>query len=88
MIALHEDATGEVASFGGDVDPTDGVLDVLRLIGEIEKLVYAVELDALVVDLAGDDGLEAEGSPGDDASEAEAADGCGVELGVLGWRAE
>lgn len=83
VIALHEDAAGEVAAFGGDVDPTDGVLDVLCLIGEVEKLVYAVELNALVVDLAGDDGLEAEGGPGDDAGEAEAADGCGVELGVF-----
>ena len=80
---MHEDAAGEVATGGGDVDPADGVLDVFGLVGEVEELVDAVELDAFVVDLAGDDGLEAEGGPGDDAGEAEAADGCGVELGVF-----
>ena len=70
------------------VDPADGVLDVLALLGEVEELVDAVELDALVVDHAGDDGLEAQGRPGDEAGEAEAADGGGVEVGVFGGRAE
>ena len=58
------------------------------LVGEVEELVDAVELDAFVVDFAGDDGFEAEGGPGDDAGEAEAADGGGVELGVFGGGAE
>ena len=60
----------------------------LALVGEVEELVDAVELDAFVVDLAGDDGLEAEGGPGDEAGEAEAADGGGVEVGVFGGGAE
>ena len=47
-----------------------------------------MELDALVVDLAGDDGFEAQRCPGDKAGEAEAADGCGVPVGVFGGRAE
>ena len=88
MVALHEDAAGEVAAGGGAVDPADGVLDVLALVGEVEELVDAVELDALVVDHAGDDGLEAQRCPGDEAGEAEAADGGGVEVGVFGWGAE
>lgn len=88
MIALHKDAPCEVAAFGGYVDPTNGVLDVVCLVGEVEKLVYAMELNAFVVNLAGDDGLEAEGGPGDYACEAEAADGCGVEVGILSGRAE
>ncbi len=70
------------------VDPAYGVLDVLALVGEVEELVDAVELDALVVDHAGDDGLEAQCRPGDEAGEAEAADGRGVEVGVFGGRAE
>ena len=88
VIALHEDAAAEVAAGGGDVDPAYGVLDVLALVGEVEELVDAVELDALVVDHAGDDGLEAQGCPGDEAGEAEASDGGGVEVEVLGGRAE
>ena len=88
VIALHEDAAGEVAAGGGAVDPADGVLDVLALLGEVEELVDAVELDALVVDHARDDGLQAQRCPGDEAGEAEAADGGGVPVGVLGGRAE
>src|SRR5438477_4751140 len=83
MIALHEDAAGEVAAVGGAVDPADGVLDVLALCGEVEELVDAVELDAFVVDHAGDDGLETEGGPADEASETEAPDGGGEEAGVF-----
>ncbi len=47
-----------------------------------------MELDALVVDHAGDDGLEAERGPGDEAGEAEAADGGGEPVGVFGRGAE
>ena len=54
------------------------------LVGEVEELVDTVKLDALVVDLAGDDGTELKLRPGDDTGEAEAADGGGVELGILG----
>ncbi len=79
VIALHEDAAAEVAAGGGEVDPAYGVLDVFALVGEVEELVDAVELDAFVVDFAGDDGLEAQGGPGDEAGEAEASDGCAEE---------
>ena len=88
VVALHEDAAGEVAAGGGAVDPADGVLDVLALVGEIEELVDAVELDSLVVDHAGDDGLQAQRGPGDEAGEAEAADGGCVQVGVFRGRAE
>ena len=47
-----------------------------------------VELDALVVDFAADDGFEGELRPGDEAGEAEAADGGGEHVGVLGARAD
>src|ERR1700679_63426 len=88
VVTLHEDATGEVAASGGDVDPTDGVLDVLALFGEVEELVDAVELDALVVDHAGDDGFEAKRCPGDESGQAQSTDGCCVEFRVFSWRAE
>src|SRR5438445_1133942 len=88
MVALHEDAAGEVAAVGGAVDPADGVLDVLALIGEVEELVNAVELDAFVVDHAGDDGLEAQGGPADEAGETETADGGGEEAGIFGGGTE
>ena len=61
---------------------------LLVCVGEVEELVDAVELDAFVVDDAGDDGLEAEGGPGDEAGDAEAAYGGGVPVGVFGGRAE
>src|SRR5438477_6842947 len=83
MIALHENAAGEVAAVGGAVDPADGVLDVLALVGEVEELVDAMELDSFVVDHAGDDGLEAQGGPADEAGETEAANSGGEEAGVF-----
>jgi hypothetical protein len=42
-----------------------------------------VELDSFVVDLAGDNGLEAQGRPADEAGEPEAADGGGEEAGAF-----
>src|SRR5215469_16529926 len=47
-----------------------------------------MELDAFVVDLSRNDGLEAQGDPGDQACEAETSDGGGEEIGVFGRRAE
>src|SRR5438270_7691341 len=88
MIALHEDAAGEVAAVGGAVNPADGVLDVLALVAEVEEFVDAVELDAFVVDHAGDDGLEAQSGPVDEAGETETADGGGEEGGVFGGGTE
>ena len=88
VVALHEDSAGEVLAGRGAVDPAHGVLDVLALPREVEELVDAVELDALVVDQARDDGLEPQLRPGDQPGEAKAADGCGVEVRVLGGRAE
>ena len=87
VVAEHEDAAGEVLAGGGDVDPADGVLDILVLGGEGEELVDAVELDAFVVDEAADDGLELELDPGEDAGEAEAADGGGEPVGIVSGRA-
>ena len=87
MVALHEDAAREVLARGGHVDPADGVLDVLRLRGEIEELVDAVELNPLVVDLAADDGLESKLRPRDHAREAEAADRRRVHVRVFSRRA-
>ena len=61
---------------------------LLVLLLQVEELVDAVELDALVVDAARDDGLQPKLRPGDEAGEAHAADGGGVPVGVLGGRAE
>ena len=87
MVALHEDAAREVFTRGCDVDPADGVLDVLRLRGEIEKLVEAVELNSLVIDFAADDGLETKLRPGDHAGEAKTANGRRVHVRVFSRRA-
>src|ERR1700733_2939874 len=88
MVALHEDPASEVPASRGAVDPTDGVLDVLALVGEVEELVNAVELDSLVVDHARDDGFESKCCPGDETGESESSNSGGVEGGVFGWRAE
>ncbi len=70
------------------VHPAHGVFDVFTLVGEVEELVDAVELDAFVVDLAGDDGLEAKRRPRDQACESKTADGRSVEVGIFSWRAQ
>src|SRR5690242_18833009 len=87
VIAAHEDATGEVAAGGNAVDPGDGVF-AGRLLGEGEELVEAVELVAVVVNFARDDGAQADLRPGDEAGETHAADGGGEPVGVLDGAAD
>ena len=88
VLAQHEDAAREILPRGDTVEPTDGVLDLAVPLLQLEKLVDAVELDALVVDAARDDRPQPQLRPGDKARQPHAGDGCRVPVGVLGGRAE
>src|SRR5277367_4920767 len=59
VIAGHEDAAREVLPGGHAVQPTHVVLHMLVSLLKVEKLIDTVELNALVVDKARNDGLEA-----------------------------
>src|SRR5271170_5350244 len=87
MVALHKDAAGKVAPRRGHIDPAHCVLDVLALLRQIEKLVDPVELYPLVVDHAGDDWLELQSGPGNQARQAKPADGGRVEVCIFRRRA-
>src|SRR5208283_5907309 len=78
----------EVPAGGGAIDPAHGVLHVLVPLLQVEELVYTVELDSLVVDLARDDRTQLQLRPGDDAGQPHSSDRRGVPVGVLGGCAD
>src|SRR5580658_2184640 len=83
VIALHEDAAGEVASTGDAIDPRDRVFDMGTRLGESDKLVDADELDALVLNLAAHYRAQTNLRPGNQPGESHATNGRGVPVPIL-----